>query len=136
MKKLFLLLLLIIGVSASPVEAQTFRYGSRNTQPTHRNLSEVVLEDGIYTLTVKYESKTGHRATYTLNVKIQRDVVKCIYFDNGGYIDVNVARSNNQAWLGGGFVWDVDSYGRISGGRAVVTIGSGPTPDQTFTILL
>lgn len=135
MKKIFLIVL-FLGFLSIPVDAQIVRFGSGTPQPTHRNRSDVMLENGIYTVKVKYESSTGHRAMYTLDVKIHQDVVKCIYFDDGGYLDVNVARNNNMAWLGGGIEWEVDYYGNIESGKAVVTINKGASPYQTFTIYI
>jgi hypothetical protein len=45
-------------------------------------------ENGAYTATVDYyNSKTGYRATYTLDVDIEDNEVTVIYFPKGGYID-------------------------------------------------
>jgi hypothetical protein len=101
---------------------------------THRNLREVVLDDGIYELPVSYVSHTGTRANYTLDIKIQSDQIVCIYFGNGGYVHTGYNNSG-YVWSGGGIQWDVDYYnGDIRGGKAIVQISYGSGEWQLFTI--
>ena len=50
--------------------------------------SEGEFEDGTYSATVDYRnSKTGHSATYTLDVDVEDGQVVQINFPNGGYVD-------------------------------------------------
>lgn len=90
MKRVILIIVLWIGVLSTPAFAQIGGIGYTPTfQVTTRNLRQVVLDDGIYKVSVECQSHTGHKATYTLYVKyvkVQQDNVTYIYFDNGGYI--------------------------------------------------
>ena len=53
-----------------------------------KHSSEGEFEDGTYSATVDYRnSKTGHSATYTLDVDVEDGQVVQINFPNGGYVD-------------------------------------------------
>ncbi len=88
---------------------------------------------GIYKVSVECQSHTGHKATYTLYVKVQQDNVTYIYFDNGGYIHSGYNNSG-YTWRGGGIQWNVDWSGNIINGKAVIHVNYDYGGYQLFTI--
>lgn len=94
MKKsiLFLIVVLIISCGKksnnSEAEDSTINNDSQVGIENNSAATDCGFEDGSYTATVDYNNeRTGHTATYTLDV----DVVDCevvqINFPNGGYVD-------------------------------------------------
>ena len=101
---------------------------------TQRNLNEIVLDDGVYELTVNCKSHTGLDQNYTLDVRIQDDRVVQIYFNNGG--SVHSGRNNSgYTWRGGGIQWNTDWYGNIQSGKAIMQVDYGNGQWQLFTIV-
>ncbi len=134
MKRVILIIVLWIGVLSTPAFAQIGGIGYTPTfQVTTRNLRQVVLDDGIYKVSVECQSHTGHKATYTLYVKVQQDNVTYIYFDNGGYIHSGYNNSG-YTWRGGGIQWNVDWSGNIINGNAVIQVNYDYGGYQLFTI--
>lgn len=120
-----------------PTKAQTFDIPFVSYTPTfnvtQRNLGQVLLEDGVYNLVVEYKSNSTNYAQYKLEVRIQSDNVTHIYFDNGGYI--HSGRNNSgYTWRGGGIKWNVDYYGNVTGGSAVIQVTYQGGRWQLFTI--
>ena len=102
---------------------------------TQRNFNEIVLEDGVYEMTVNCKSHTGLDQNYTLDVRVQDDRAVQIYFGNGG--SVHSGRNNSgYTWRGGGIEWRTDWSGNITGGKAVMQIDYGNGQWQLFTIVL
>ncbi|MBO5919326.1 MAG: hypothetical protein J6Q34_02395 [Bacteroidales bacterium] len=102
---------------------------------TQRNLREVILDDGVYTLPVEYQSNSTSYERYTLNVKIQNDQITHIYFDNGGYLHRG-SNNSGYTWSGGGIRWNVDYNGNIRSGIAKISIKYSGGRWQLFTIKL
>lgn len=149
---------LILCLMAVPVKAQTFElpfviYESTNStnqsnikppvssfpfvtyrpSPTQRNLNQVVLADGIYELVVNYRAHTQNEKKYELDVRIHNDVITHIYFNNGGSIH-HGKNNSGYIWRGGGIEWNVDIYGNITSGRAIVDVTYPGGGWQLFTI--
>lgn len=139
MKKLLnifgIAILLYLGVI--PSQAQTYDPPFVSFTPvldvTHRNLREVILEDGVYELVVNCDSSTGSSARYVLDVRIQNDTITHIYFDNGGSVH-NGWNNSGYSWNGGGIKWSTDYYGDITGGLAVIQVTYQNGRWQLFTI--
>ena len=130
MKRL-LIIIFCLGIWTAPAAAQV--YYTPFFRTTTRNLSQIILENGIYKLPVQYESNTGHNATYILNVKIQNDKITCIYFDNGGSVHDGYNNSG-YTWDGGGIKWDTDWNGNIQSGIAIIQVRYHDGGYQLFTI--
>lgn len=47
------------------------------------------IKNGDYTANVGYYSYTGHKARYTLRVKVENGYISVIYFEDGGYLHTN-----------------------------------------------
>jgi hypothetical protein len=140
MKKRFLLLFaVLLTLSSFSAKAQNYNLPFVSHTPvfdvTQRNLSEVLLEDGVYELEVDYSSNTGHDASYVLDVRIQDDKVTYIYFPNGGSVHSG-RNSSGYTWRGGGIRWNLDYYGNIKSGRAVIQVNYRDGSWQLFTIYL
>ena len=56
-----------------------------------------------------------------------------IYFNNGGSVH-NGRNNSGYTWSGGGIEWNVDIYGNIKGGRAIVDVTYLGGGWQLFTI--
>lgn len=123
----------------TPVKAQNYDLPFVSFTPvfstTERNLSKVVLDDGIYELIVDCKSSTGHEARYILDVRIKNDNVTAIYFDNGGSLH-NGWNNSDYSWSGGGIMWDTDYYGNIISGHAIIQISYQRGRWQLFTVRL
>lgn len=133
LKKILLIVLLWIGALSTPAFAQIGGIGYTPTfSVTSRNLQQVILDDGVYKVIVEYLSHTGHKATYTLNVKVQQDNVTSIYFDDG-YIHSGYNNSG-YSWRGGGIRWDVDWSGNIRNGTAIIQVTYNNGGYQLYTI--
>ena len=120
-----------------PMKAQTFTPPFVTYTPvfavTERNLSQIVLDDGVYELSVYCQTHTGLNRNYTLDVRIQNDKVVRIYFGNGG--SVHSGHNNSgYTWRGGGIRWNTDWEGDITGGEAVIHVDYGNGQWQLFTI--
>lgn len=100
---------------------------------THRNLSQVILDDGIYELPVEYRSNSTNYERYTLDVQIRNDQITRIYFGNGGSVH-NGTNNSGYIWSGGGIRWNVDYYGNIIGGEAIIYLKYTEGRWQLFTI--
>jgi hypothetical protein len=134
-------------VSFKPVEVQSYTPPVVNTQSnnlpfvsytpvfsvTQRNLSQVILDDGIYELVVEYSSNSTSNELYTLDVRIENDKITHIYFGNGGYVH-NGRNNSGYSWSGGGIRWDVNNNGKIRGGKAIIQLNYGNGRWQLFTI--
>ncbi|MBR5147884.1 MAG: hypothetical protein IKV15_01645 [Bacteroidaceae bacterium] len=137
-KNLFLLSVLVMFFTATTsIKAQTFDLPFVSYTPTfsvtQRNLRQVILDDGIYKLGVEYKSNSTNFAQYELEVRIQNDNVTHIYFGNDGY--VHSGRNNSgYTWRGGGINWNVDFYGNITGGSAIIQVNYQGGRWQLFTI--
>lgn len=132
MRRLFIIIF-CLGVLSAPATAQMYYTPLHHT--TTRNLNEVILDNGIYELPVQYESNTGHNATYVLNVKIQNDIITCIYFGNGGSVHAGYNNSG-YTWSGGGIQWSIDWSGNIQRGIAIIQVVYNDGQWQLFTIQL
>ena len=132
MKRL-LIIIFWLGILIAPTTAQV------SYTPffpiTTRNLNKIILNNGIYELPVQYDSNTGHKANYQLNVKIQNDNVVCIYFGNGGCVHSGYNNSG-YSWRGGGIKWNTDWNGNIRGGIAIIQVEYNDGRWQLFTICL
>ena len=139
MKKtiLFLLISVVSLIVSSPAEAQSYIPPFVSYTPvfdvTQRNLRQVILDDGIYELTVECKSSTNSSSRYLLDVAIKNDTVTHIYFDDGGYIHSGY-NSSGYSWSGGGIRWNVDYYGNITGGTAIIQVSYNNGRWQLFTI--
>ena len=140
MKRILLIggFLIFVSVFALPGNAQYYTPPYAVYTPsfnvTQRNLDEIVLDDGIYELTVNCKSHTGLDRDYTLEVRIQDDRVTQIYFGNGG--SVHSGRNNSgYTWRGGGIRWNTDRYGNIKSGEAIMQVHYGNGLWQLFTIV-
>ena len=129
-----LLSLVIMGV---PANAQYYTPPFVTYTPvfdvTQRNLNEVILDDGVYELTVHCESHTGLNKNYLLDVRIKNDQVTQIYFSNGGSVH-NGYNNSGYTWRGGGIEWRTDWYGNVTGGKAIIQVDYGNGQWQLFTI--
>lgn len=136
MKRFILIVILALGLfNTLPSFAQVggIRY-TPVTFGTVRNKSTVMLRDGVYTLPVHYKSYTGHEANYTLDVKIVRDEIVCIYFGNDGYVH---SGSSKYSWKGGGIQWRVDYFsGEVTSGRAEIMVLYKDSTYQLFTVYI
>lgn len=136
---LYSIITILLSLITTPAKSQVYNLPFVSHTPvfdvTQRNLREVILDDGVYEVNVDYSSDTGHGARYVLDVRIQSDKVTYIYFNNGGYIH---SGSNNSGytWRGGGIRWDVDYYGTIRSGKAVIQVTYQDGSWQLFTIHL
>lgn len=131
-------ILITVFIIALPTSAQYYTPPFVTYTPvfdvTQRNLNEVVLDDGVYELTVNCKSHTGLNQNYTLDVRIQDDRVVQIYFSNGG--SVHSGRNNSgYTWRGGGIAWNTDWYGNIQSGKAIMQVDYGNGQWQLFTIV-
>ena len=139
MKRYFYLvgLIIILCLTAIPTKAQYSNLPLVSYTPvysvTQRNLKEVLLDDGVYELVVECKSSSKSYAQYRLNVRIQNDNITCIYFDNGGCLH-NGRNNSGYTWRGGGIRWDVDYYGNITGGTAIIQVNYDGGRWQLFTI--
>jgi hypothetical protein len=135
MRKLFLLLIFCLGLQVVPTAAQVVGgiVYTPNFSVTSRNLSDVILDNGVYELPVSYQSHTGQKSNYVLDVKIQNDNVVCIYFGNGGYVHSGYNNSG-YSWRGGGIKWNVDWSGNIISGHAIIQVTYDNGGYQLFTV--
>lgn len=136
MRKLFLLIIFFLGFQVLPTVAQVVGGYSVYTpyfSVTNRNLSDVILDNGVYELPVSYQSHTGQKSNYVLDVKIQNDNVVCIYFGNGGYVHSGYNNSG-YSWRGGGIQWNVDWNGNIISGHAIIQVTYDNGGYQLFTV--
>lgn len=134
---LFFGMLISACIMVQPASAQYLSIPYATYTPvfnvTQRNLNEIVLDDGVYELTVNCKSHTGLDQNYTLDVRIQDDRVIQIYFSNGG--SVHSGRNNTgYTWRGGGIAWNTDWYGNIQSGKAIMQVDYGNGQWQLFTI--
>jgi hypothetical protein len=132
MKRLFIIIFFCLSIFTTSATAQVYTPFFRTTT---RNLSKVILQNGVYELPVHYESNTGHTTRYNLNVKIQNDNIVCIYFGNGGCVHSGYNNSG-YTWRGGGIQWNTDYYGNVNSGRAIIQIEYNDGRWQLFTIQL
>ena len=136
---LYSIITILLSLIITPAKSQVHNLPVVSYTPvfdvTERNLREVIMDNGVYELNVDYSSNTGHRASYVLDVRVQNDKVICIYFNNGGYVH---SGSNNSGytWRGGGIRWNVDYYGTIRSGKAVIQVNYKGGGWQLFTIYL
>ena len=141
MKKnlLFFVIVVVLCLSTSSIKAQSYDLPFVSHTPvfsvTQRNLSQVILDDGVYELLVEYKSNTTNYEQYTLEVRIENDKVTHIYFGNGGYVH-NGWNNSGYTWNGGGIRWNVDYYGNIISGTAIIQLNYGNGRWQLFTIKL
>lgn len=130
-------ILILVCMVALPVKAQYYTPPFITYTPvfdvTQRNLNEVVLDNGIYELTVNCKSHTGLDQDYILDVRIYNDRVTHIYFDNGGSVHSG-ENNSGYTWRGGGIEWNTDWYGSIQSGKAVMQVDYGNGQWQLFTI--
>jgi hypothetical protein len=135
MKKLLLFIVICLGFHVVPAAAQV--KGKVSYTPfmpvTSRNLTDVILDNGVYELPVNYQSHTGEKSNYVLDVKIQNDNVVCIFFGNGGYVH-NGYNSSGYTWRGGGIQWSVDWNGNILSGVAIIQLYYDSGGYQLFTV--
>lgn len=141
MKRIIYIILLALTLSGlfNYASAQSYDQPLLTYTPsfdvTHRNLSQIILDDGVYELKVEYKSHTTHSTQYVLDVCIQNDTITAIYFGNGG----SVHRGHNNGgyiWNGGGIRWSTDYYGNIISGYAIVQVSYNGGGWQLFTIRL
>ena len=91
----FLLFICFFFSCSSKSEKKQKSYSSKeanhNKEKSKKKIkqsSEGEFEDGTYSATVDYKnSKTGHSATYTLDVDVEDGQVVQINFPNGGWMD-------------------------------------------------
>lgn len=102
---------------------------------TRRNLDQVVLEDGVYEVTMNCKSHTGLNNNYTLDIRIKNDRITHIYFDNNGYLH-NGQNNSGYLWRGGGIQWDINRDGQITGGKAIIQIVYDYNGWQLFTLVI
>lgn len=102
---------------------------------SQRNVREIVLDNGVYDVLVKYRSNTGREATYKLKVYIKNDTVERIYFDNGGSLHSGYNNSS-YTYRGGGIEFRRDFRGNIVGGEARVQVNYSGGQWQYFVIYL
>ena len=137
MKQNILSSIIMLFIASFQVFSQTPNIPFVSSTPvfdvTQRNLRQVVLDDGVYELTVDYMSNTTNHERYTLDVRIQNDNVTYIYFNNGGYVH-NGVNYSDYTWRGGGIRWNVDYLGNIISGYAVIQLTYDGGRWQLFTI--
>lgn len=138
MKKIYIFLLTLIALcfSIAFVKAQyslPFVSYSPTFNVTYRNLSQIILDDGFYDLTVECESNSSNTRRYILEVLIENDNIVRINFDNGGSLHKGLNNSG-YTWRGGGIKWEVDYRGNIVRGKAVIHVDYGGGRWQLFTI--
>ncbi|WP_430399937.1 hypothetical protein [Flavobacterium sp.] len=92
MKKLFLGFLFLGFLTLQSCKNND--YSSEEVDVENESYNEVVYEDGesysdnTYCADVEYyNSNTGTRSTYTLNVEVENNEVTVIHFPNGGWLD-------------------------------------------------
>ena len=137
MKNSLIILVIALCLSTFSVKAQSYDLPFVSHTPVHsvtqRNLGQVILDDGLYELTVEYQSNSTNYEIYTLEVRIKKDNITHIYFGNGGYVH-NGWNNSGYTWSGGGIKWNVDYYGNIISGKAVIQLNYGNGRWQLFTI--
>lgn len=137
MRRLFLFLMMLVTLTTIQLKAQSYSDIFTTYTPifsvTQRNLDQVILDDGIYSMKVDYESNTGHKATYVLDVTIRRDNVVRIDFGNGGCVHQG-PNNSNYTWYGGGIRWLLDFEGNIQGGLSTIQVNGPDGQWQLFTI--
>ena len=132
--KSFLIGVIIAIFTTTPVIAQLpFVSHTPVFDTTQRNLRQVVLDDDIYELIVECQSSSGSNAEYILDVRIQNDNITCIYFNNGGSLHSGW-NDSGYTWSGGGIRWNMDYYGDITSGRAIIQVSYNNGRWQLFTI--
>ena len=138
MKKLFYPLLfcafLFVGfwkADAQIIRPSTYKKVLRPEYTIRGFMDPVLLEDGVYKMTVYYESHTEYKTKYTLNVEIANDTVVCIYFPDGGYVHPN---SRKYRWYGGGIQWYMSpgSMGMLNKGKCGIYLDYGNGQWQSF----
>lgn len=98
-----------------------------------------VLKNGIYQSIIDCRTITRgvetHRATYRLNVKVERDNVVAILFEDGGSVHSGF---NNHGYIfhGGRLSFKRDAYGNVVGVIAKVQVDYPNGRSQVFTISL
>ena len=123
-------------ISTTPINAQTpipFAVYTPVFEVTQRNLNEVILDNGVYEITVNCKSHTGIDKNYLLEVRIHNDRVTQIYFGNGGSVHSG-PNNSGYTWRGGGIEWETDWYGNILYGKAIMQIDFNNGKWQLFTI--
>lgn len=129
--------LFIAFISMSEVNAQSINLPLATYIPSlpvsYRNISEIVLEDGVYEVVVEYESSSSHSATYKLDVYIKNDTVERIYFNNGGSLHSGYNNSD-YTYRGGGIYFKTDYEGNIIGGEAKIQVTYNNNTWQYFII--
>lgn len=94
-----------------------------------------VLKNGIYEATVYYNSSTGQKSRYTLNVKVADDRVTAIYFGNNGYVHVGY-NNEGYSYSGGALSFSKGYNGEITGATTVVQVRYNNGAVQQFKIEL
>ena len=85
-------------------------------------VTESSIPDGWYASTVKYyNTSTGTKATYTLNVKVEYNKVVMIDFGNGGSVH-NGYNNEGYIYSGGLLSFEYNSRGNIVGAETDVSI--------------
>jgi hypothetical protein len=80
------------------------------------------ISDGRYNALVNYyNSATGKRAEYTLQVQVQNDRVTAIYFSDGGSIHTG-PNNHDYQWTGGYLVYEYDQNGAVEFAFAEVVL--------------
>lgn len=137
MKKNVFIILVIALLPISLLKAQSYLPPFVSYTPSlpvsQRNISNIVLEDGVYEVIVQYRSNTEHEATYKLNVYIRNDTVEKIYFNNGGSLHSGYNNSG-YTYRGGGITFSTDYQGNITSGEARIQVDYGNGQWQYFVI--
>jgi hypothetical protein len=125
MKRILFTILLFALMPFVTLKAQSYQPPFASYTPflpiSQRNIPEIILEDGVYEVTVQYKSSTEHEATYKLNVYIRNDTVEKIYFNNGGSLHSGFNNSG-YTYRGGGVVFSTDFQGNITSGEARIQV--------------
>ena len=135
-RKLFLLiaLLLFSGFVYSQSGAPYGGYYESVPNPYHP-ANQNAIENGWYEAIIQYSSNTGHRATYTLDVKVEQLCVVAILFPNGG----SVHKGHNNSgyyYQGGGLYFERDRYGNVVAASTTVYIKYNDGDWQKFDIFI
>lgn len=132
MKQLLYILLLLLSIGISNIQAQGYYESVPNPyHPSNQN----AIANGWYEATIQYSSNTEHHATYTLDVKVEQLCVVAILFPNGG--SVHKGRNNSGYYFqGGGLYFERDRYGNVIAASTTVYIKYNDGDWQKFEIFI
>ena len=136
MKKL--LLPIVLCLITCVVYAQTGApHGGffESTPNPYSTANQNAISDGWYEATILYTSHTGHKATYTLNVRVERLCVVAIDFGNGGSVHKGYNNSGYY-YRGGGLSFERDRNGYVVAASTIVTVSYDNGGWQQFNIYI